>query len=208
MSSSGVSRIICLRHAEAVVNVEGRLSSAIPGTPLTARGRDQASGVAEMLKDRSAAQLYSSPVGRAQQTAEIVSDALGLRMTIVDGLHEVGMGAREETPGTNADFFLHASFQSWMHGTDLDLTFEGGESGRQVVDRMRSSLDAIADQHVGETALVVSHGGCLVAGLLHICDNLDYEDVSAGVPGNGASIELERRDGRWTCLDWPRSTPS
>ena len=113
------------------------------------------------------------------------------------------MGAREETPGTNAEFFHHPSFQAWLHGTDLEVSFEGGETGCEVMARMRAALDTVVAAHQGQTTVVVSHGGCLVAGLLALCDDLTYADVEHGVPANGAVIRLEHRLDVWSCQSWP-----
>ncbi|MCW2736690.1 histidine phosphatase family protein [Nocardioides sp.] len=203
MTSPSVSRVICLRHAEAEINVQRRFSSEIPGTPLTDLGREQAAATGLALVAEGVAHVYSSPLLRARQTAEIVGAAVNREVTVLDGLREVGLGAREGTPGTNTEFFQHPAFQAWIRGDDLAPSFEGGETGTDVVSRMRESLDAIADEHLGGTTAMVSHGGCLVAGLLHLCANLGYADVERGVPGNGTAIVVERRDGEWSCLSWP-----
>jgi broad specificity phosphatase PhoE len=196
-------RVVCLRHAEAEINVQRRFSSAIPGTGLTARGREQAAAIVPTVQDEGVVHIYTSPLLRARQTAEVVGAALGVPVSVLEGLREVGMGRREDTPGSNADFFGHPAFQAWARGHDLSLDFEGGETGNDVVERMRHSLDFIADAHPGCTAALVSHGGCLVAGLLHLCGDLEYADVARGVPGNGTAIVLERRQGVWSCLSWP-----
>jgi broad specificity phosphatase PhoE len=203
VNDAPASSVVCLRHAEAQINVDGYFSSAIPGTPLTELGRRQAHAAAQNLSRDDVAAVYASPVLRARQTGEIVAAALGVPVTLLDDLREVGMGAREETPGTNAEFFNHASFQAWLHGTDLDASFEGGETGREVMNRMRTALDGAATRHAGQTIVVVSHGGSLVAGLLALCEDLTYADVRHGVPANGAAIRLERRNGVWSCPSWP-----
>jgi 2,3-bisphosphoglycerate-dependent phosphoglycerate mutase len=203
MNASPASSVVCLRHAEAQINVDRYFSSAIPGTPLTERGRQQANAAAGSLSGDKVAAVYASPVLRARQTGEIVAATLGVPLELLDGLREVGMGAREETPGTNSEFFHHASFQAWLHGTDLDASFEGGETGREVMARMRDALEEVATNHPGQTVVVVSHGGSLLAGLLGLCEDLAYADVMHGVPANGASIRLERRDNVWSCASWP-----
>ena len=203
MKNETASHVVCLRHAEAQVNVDAYFSSAIPGTPLTERGRRQASAAALNLVQYDVTAVYASPLLRARQTGEIVAETLGVPLTLLPDLREVGMGAREETPGTNAEFFHHPSFQAWLHRTDLDAAFEGGETGRELMLRMRAALDTVATEHSGETSVVVSHGGSLVAGLLSLCQDLTYADVEHGVPANGAVIRLERRDDIWSCRSWP-----
>ena len=48
---------------------------------------------------------------------------------------------------------------------DLDERVRGGESGREVVDRVHEVLQEIADVHRGEAVLVVSHGGAICLGV-------------------------------------------
>ena len=41
--------------------------------------------------------------------------------------------------------------------SDLTVAFPGGESGNDVVARYAAQLAAIADEHRGETVLVIAH---------------------------------------------------
>ena len=52
----------------------------------------------------------------------------------------------------------------WVAG-DVDARFPGGESGAEVAERVRVVLADLADLHRGETVLVVSHGGAILASL-------------------------------------------
>ena len=81
-----------LRHGETDWNVEGRLQGALD-SPLTAKGRAQARRQADILSHAGVdAPIYSSPQGRARQTAQIIADQLGRHVVQNDALREVSMG--------------------------------------------------------------------------------------------------------------------
>ncbi|MBR5896854.1 MAG: histidine phosphatase family protein, partial [Lachnospiraceae bacterium] len=69
-----------------------------PGEPdyendcLTATGRKQAEAAAERLKDEGFDEIYSSPNGRAQETAKYTAEKVGLPVTVLDYMHEISWG--------------------------------------------------------------------------------------------------------------------
>lgn len=69
-----------LRHGE-VHNPEGVLYGRLPGYGLSERGREQAELVAKFLADREITHLASSPLQRAQETAEPLASAFDLRVS-------------------------------------------------------------------------------------------------------------------------------
>jgi len=67
-----LGQIIFLRHGQAKNNVERVLAGRTPGFPLTDTGIKQAEATAELLAHMNISAIYSSPIQRAQHTAEIV----------------------------------------------------------------------------------------------------------------------------------------
>lgn len=124
------------------------------GGSLTRAGRAQAQALAESLTDRRVAAVWSSDYARAVQTAEIVAARLGVAVTTRKALREVFVGALMGEPFDQKR--IDEVAQHWHEG-DLAAGFPGGESGADVVDRHRRQLEEIADQHRGETVLVVGH---------------------------------------------------
>jgi broad specificity phosphatase PhoE len=203
---TGVSRptrVICIRHGQSAVNVDGRLSSQPPGSALTDVGRAQAIDVAQGLSDSAVVHVYTSPLRRAQETASIIADHLQVPVTVMPDLREFDLGAREGTPGTNNDVLTHTAFAGWVRGELLDASFEGGETGTELVNRLRLCLDAIADRHPNQTTVAVTHGGLMVAGLPNLCSDLPPARAGAAIPENCGTADLVRDD-VWRCLSWPR----
>ena len=75
-------RILFIRHGEP--NYEDDC--------LTATGRLQAQAAAKRLAGEKISEIYSSPKGRAQETAGYTAKALGLKVTILDYMREVIWG--------------------------------------------------------------------------------------------------------------------
>ena len=82
-------RIIFVRHGEPDYTHDC----------LTETGRRQAKDTALRLRDEGIEAVYSSPFGRAKETAQAASDALGIRpIKVLDFMHELYWGSVDGTP--------------------------------------------------------------------------------------------------------------
>jgi probable phosphoglycerate mutase len=75
-------RIIFVRHGEPDYEHDC----------LTKTGSHQAAAVAERLSEEGITAIYSSPNGRARETAEYTARRLGLPITLLDFMHEISWG--------------------------------------------------------------------------------------------------------------------
>jgi probable phosphoglycerate mutase len=197
-----VTRVLVLRHGQSEGNVAQVWTSSLEGYPLTERGREQARAAGERLTDRGVTAIYASPLPRAQQTAAEVGAVLGIPVATLAGVHELDVGVHEGEHDDNvAPVALHV-FSAWWRDEDLTAGFPGGETGQQIVDRMRAALDSVADRHEGETIVVVSHGGAMAVGIQWLCDNLDALFVSQHILANCELVELRRDAEGWRCDVW------
>jgi broad specificity phosphatase PhoE len=89
---------------------------------------------------------------------------------------------------------------SWLAG-DLSAGVPGGETGRQTADRVLAVLDDVADQFRGETMLVVSHGGVILALWGAIAPGTPNAPGHEGDVPNGASYVFERDADGWRAAD-------
>src|SRR6266700_7514412 len=69
--------IYLIRHGE-VKNPDNIIYARLPKFDLSANGKKQAEQAAEFLKDKHIEAIYSSPLERAKQTAEIIQKELDL----------------------------------------------------------------------------------------------------------------------------------
>ncbi len=152
--------IYLLRHGETVWNREGRAQGR-GDSPLTWRGIGHARAYAESLvreiEDVREVRLYTSPLYRARQTAQIVADRLGIEAashTVSPLLAELDCGdwegmTAEEMRADDPDRFEVRSRDPWSGSPP------GGESRAEVHRRAAEWLEATPR---GERTIVVAHG--------------------------------------------------
>lgn len=169
------------------------------GGSLTAAGRAQAERLAESLAARRVARVWTSDTSRAVQTAEIVAGRLGVGVVVRKPLREVFLG---DLLGKPFDVELvHQVTDHWYAG-DLRPGFPGGETGEEVVSRYRDQLAEIADQHRGETVLVVTHQTATCIALPALADNLRPSYAREHELGNGQAAELMIDGDGWRVTRW------
>lgn len=145
-------KAVLVRHGETEHNATGIFQGYSP-VPLSARGRQQATLVAERLVSLCPQVLYSSDLRRAQETADIISQRLGLPVQLCEGLREWNIGTWIGKP--NAAYLEHLQT---LGAHPVTYVPEGGESQLQTQARMVAQMQELARRHVGETIVCVSHG--------------------------------------------------
>jgi broad specificity phosphatase PhoE len=133
---------------------------------LSMPGRAEARRLAEALRPRRVALVYCSPAVRAVQTAEIAAGVLGCPVRVRAELADVHTDVHRSDQG-----WLAAARQRWYAG-DLRAAAGDGERGADVLARVRSVLEQIADEHRGETVLIVGHGLALSLAVARLARNL------------------------------------
>lgn len=153
------TQLIIIRHGQTHWNLklirQGHLDS-----PLTERGVAQARALAERLRSETFSALYSSDLGRAVQTAQMIADATGHKIVTDPRLRERHLGIFQ---GLNGDELKERYPEEYrLHRTmGPSYVIPGGESMRQQVERNVAYFNEIAEKHLGETVVVVTHGGVL-----------------------------------------------
>jgi broad specificity phosphatase PhoE len=151
-----------LRHGEHVLR--GRvLAGRTPGVGLSARGRAEIAAVAERLADERIEVLYSSPLQRTRETAEILSQRLDLPVQYREDVLELDFG--EWTGLTFEAVRADERWRLWSTCRSI-ATVPGGESMRQVQERAVRALCEMRLAHPDDTVLIVSHGDVIRAALL------------------------------------------
>jgi probable phosphoglycerate mutase len=151
--------LLLIRHGETAWNAEHRIQGHLD-IPLSTSGFRQAQRLAERLAGEAIAAVYSSELARAWFTALPLAERLGVEVSAEPRLRERSFGIFE---GLTLDEVAHRhpqEFAQWR-GRDPDWQLEGGESGRQLIDRVLAALQDIVARHRGSTIAVVSHGGVL-----------------------------------------------
>jgi broad specificity phosphatase PhoE len=150
------ARLVLMRHGETTWNRQGLIQGQSDAAVLTALGRLQVGAAVPLLSGRVDA-IVASDLRRAEETARIVADALGLGVRIDPGLRERSYGSLEGAPldelvrgvvGVDARVVV-----------DQDARAPGGESLRELYDRTVRAARRVAAGRPGRRTLVVTHGG-------------------------------------------------
>jgi broad specificity phosphatase PhoE len=150
-----VTTILLARHGETDWNRQGRFQGhADP--PLNETGRAQAAELAAELEGVGLAAVYSSPLGRALETAQLVAAEHGLEPVAVDALREVDVGSWEGLTRAEVEARFPEQLARWL---DYDQGWEDGESYEEMGRRVVAALLELAAAHEGERILAVTHGG-------------------------------------------------
>ena len=164
----GRAILVLVRHGETSANLEGVWHGSTDG-PLTERGHAQAGRVAGWLRSEwpDARALYTSPLRRARDTARAIAESTGLEPRVEAALVEYHLGEWEGKSYRE----LHETHRLWDEmRRDPDFAPHGGESRRQVTDRVTGALQRIGASHAGERVIVVVHGGALALALAALID--------------------------------------
>lgn len=143
-----------IRHGEAENNVAQTVSDDMDRYHLTERGRGQIVELAEQLKNKGIAAIIASPVLRTRETAEILSDKLGLPITWDERLREVGVGDLQDH--TEADLQEARERADWTVQTPYGL-----ESYVSLRSRTHRAMKDILQTYRGQHVAIVSHGDTL-----------------------------------------------
>ena len=152
--------IYLIRHGETVWNRASRLQGH-KDTPLTMKGVKQAQALGfalkGVLKNKTPSFFYSSPIGRAKQTAAIISDIIDFdveRIEYKSSLKEITFG---DWDGLNMQEILTQYKTSWeKRKTDKwNTSPPNGESFQEAKKRVTHLLDEIANQ---QDVVIVAHG--------------------------------------------------
>jgi len=150
------TEVVFIRHGQTAGNVAGRWQGQQDGA-LTDEGRSQAKGAIAGLPELDA--LYTSRLGRAVETAEIIGGGLGLEPSVVPGVEEFGFGAWE---GLTSEEIRAADPEQAHQLFDLgrDIVRGGtGETWARLKGRVAAAAQELAARHEGGRIGVVSHGG-------------------------------------------------
>ena len=148
--------IIFLRHGQATNNTKRVLAGRAPAVHLTKTGIEQSQKIARFLKPFNLSAIYSSPIERAKDTAEIVAKHNSLDYNIDERLNELEMGKFTGVPYDKI-FEQHGNVFLKFYENDLEIAHNGVETFAEVKKRILDMVDHILEKHNGENVLLVTH---------------------------------------------------
>ena len=182
-----MAKIFLVRHGEAEQNVLRILSSMSNGAQhgLTERGREQIRHVAAGLQMESIEMIFASPLRRTVETAEIISQSLGLWYALDDRLRETDFGQYAGGP-------VETFWRTYPRESDRIETgiSDGVESFRSVRTRVSEFWQETSTECHGKNIVVISHGDTLQMLCGVICGQLLEDTLQDWNPKLGEVKEL------------------
>ena len=148
------------RHGQTDYNKKGLIQGQLSQASLNGQGREDAARTAEALKGNRLEIIYSSPLMRARETADIVANALDLTVVEYDGLKEGHVGKAEGQSIESLKALFPDLMNRWygVNLNDLDIALNGGETKAQIGHRILESIKNIAASTSAQVIGVATHG--------------------------------------------------
>jgi probable phosphoglycerate mutase len=144
---------------------------------------------------------YTSDLGRAVETAEVISRVIGLPFTRDARLRERHLGVIQGL--TMAEFSeKHPEEAARFRDSDPDYRLPEGESVRDRCQRNVAGLEALAAQYPGGTILIVAHGGVLMSFLYKALGLSPAAARSVSIVNAAINVFTIAEDGQWRLETW------
>ena len=155
--------IFLFRHGETDFNREHRFQGHLD-IPLNDEGRAQAARLQPTILRLGLEEILSSDLCRAHETARIASADLKLPIISTPGLREAYLGDAQGLTAEELELkFGEALVSRWKspYRSDADVSYPGGETGREVLERVLKTLR----EHLAITQAsrigIATHGGVI-----------------------------------------------
>jgi uncharacterized phosphatase len=178
-----VTRFAIVRHGQTDWNLQRRIQGSTD-IPLNALGRVQAAETGLTLRGSAWAGVVTSPLMRANETAQIIAGELDTAVPqVIPELTERHHGQIEGLTFTERQ----ARFPD-------GAVVPGLESRQAVLDRVLPALQRLAEAYPGKELVVVCHGG-VIGTLIRHATNGEHPVPGETIP-NGSVSEFRWEDGR------------
>ena len=192
LAPSSAPRIVFVRHGQSDHNVGNYFHShdADGESLLTKQGIEEIEQAAAQQKaiGRRFTRIIASPLARAQQSAKILKEKLGIEADIQtdERLAEIHMGELHAKPISSRTWRSETPEQSFA-----ESLAEGAESKYSVCRRTEDFLREMRNEYGGENILVVTHGDVLRAASRYFYGLSAAEMFGTGsMPKTGAALEF------------------
>lgn len=205
--------LVLVRHGRSQANDRRVISNRDLPHDLTGPGREQALAVATELAAHPypVAALYTSPIPRARQTAQLIGLRLGadrIPLRLAPALSEIDCGVMEGRSDDVAWAAHDAALACWRDG-DLAARVPGGESLLEVLGRVTPFLTEVARRHARQDVQVVlvTHGSLLQSVLPLVVEGLQADLVRPRPLPTGGIVRLVPQGAGLRCLSWDGTAP-
>ncbi len=197
-------RLYFVRHGESTANLLHEISNRGWRHGLTPRGRQQAYQLSSQLATENIVHIFSSPLMRAVETADILAALLKKPVTITDALREYDCGVAEGHSDPAAWENYVQVLSRWHDHNDLDASIPGGESFNDIRSRFLPWLYRLfqGPLHRDLNYVIISHGGLYVNMLPLVLININAQYPFEHGMQNTSYVLAEGTEAGLMCLEW------
>jgi broad specificity phosphatase PhoE len=177
-----MAKLILARHGETMWNVE-KVFRGRADVSLDELGIRQAELLGKYLSNWRLEAIYSSPVKRALDTANIIARYQNVAVRIAEGLTDFDFGEWQSLPEQEVMRLYPDLLNEW-HSNPHKVRMPGGESLEDAKKRAVEVVNDVLSKHQGSVALV-SHRvviKVLICYLLGL-DNSHFRNINQDVAG-------------------------
>jgi broad specificity phosphatase PhoE len=150
-----VTRIIIVRHGRIEWNRVERFRGRVD-IGLDEVGMKQAEVAAKRIREWPISAIYSSPLRRAMDTAQIIATPLGFNVQPMSGIIDIDYGSWQGLSTEQVVARDDNLYSQWIESPQ-EVKFPGGESFAEVRERVASAIGDLIQQYPKETFVLVSH---------------------------------------------------
>jgi phosphoserine phosphatase len=167
-----VTRVIIVRHGQSSYNAEKRIQGRSDASRLTEKGRSDASQVGKALSNILFNAIYTSPLQRAKDTAEIIYHQLATHTEksavpqTCDQLMEIHLPLWQGMLSAQVKEKFSEEYRIWKETPHLlQMSVKEGKETTEhlpvlaLYEQARQFWQEVLPHHQGETILIVAHNG-------------------------------------------------
>lgn len=147
--------LMMVRHGEIPANVN-KIYAGTSSEKLTPRGIRQTEEIADKLKSCNVYSLFSSPIQRAIQTAEIISKKIGKDLVINHTFREMELGLWEGMSENDIARMYPDEWSIW-NSRPAELKLPGRETLDKLLKRVLTGLEIINKGTEQRNVVIVTH---------------------------------------------------
>jgi alpha-ribazole phosphatase len=156
-----VTTLYLIRHGATEGNHEKRYKGSID-VPISQEGLEQVRKAADFIRAElqggELSAVYTSPLSRAVDSAQIIAEPYSIEPVTDDNLKERHFGIWEGMTFAEIREQYPDEFRKWADNP-LEHSPVGGESSIEVRDRIVPAVEDIISRHGDESIAIVGHGG-------------------------------------------------
>ncbi len=179
--------IYIIRHGRTKANEEQRFAGRTD-EPLLPVGREQAKEAAQFLVSKPITAIYSSPLARTMETAQILAQIIKAPLKIEEGLNEINIPQWDGKLKADLIKDLKSNYAIWKQAP-ASFAKPNAETLQELQQRAVNTIEKIFSKHDNEQVVIVTHLAVARTILLHYLGKplTEYRNINVA---NAAPIAL------------------